>query len=62
MVFLPWRNESTDLIRTYDTYKCHYTAAKRMVYYKSKQYEHHVDELEIEREMAENITKKPLVN
>ena len=33
--------------------KCHYTAVKRMIYYKSKQYEHHVDELEIAREMAE---------
>ena len=52
-LFLPWRNESADLISTYDTYKGHYTAVKRMVDYKCKQYGHHVEELEIAREMAE---------
>ena len=53
LLFSTWRNGSTDLTSTYDTYYGHYTSVKRMVYYKCKQYEHHVDELEIAREMAE---------
>ena len=54
LLFLPWRKEDTDLISTYNTYKDHYTAVKGRVDSKCKEYEHHVEELELAREMAEN--------
>ena len=54
LLFLPWRKEDTDLISTYNTYKDHYTAVKGRVDSKCKEYEYHVEELELAREMAEN--------
>ena len=54
LLFLPWRNESTDLIGTYDSYKDHYIAVRRVVGHKCKEYEHDVEELENARERAEN--------
>ena len=54
LLFLPWRNESTDLIGTYESYKYHYTAVRRMVDHKCKEYEHHAEELELARERADN--------
>ena len=54
LLFLPWRNDSTDLIGTYDSYKDHYTAVRRIVDHKCKEYEHRVEELAIARERAEN--------
>ncbi len=54
LLFLPWRNEATDLLSSYTTYKQHYEARKRKIDYKSKVYEHHVEELEMAREAAEN--------
>ena len=52
-LFLPWRKEDTDLISTYNTYKDHYTVVKGRVDSKCKEYEHHVEVLELAREMAE---------
>ena len=54
LLFLPWKNENTDLIGTYDSYKDHYTAVRRMVDHKCKEYKHHVEELKHGRERAEN--------
>ena len=53
LLFYPWRNEHRDLIGNFDTYKEHYESMKYMINLKCKEYEHHVDELEEARNMAE---------
>ena len=54
LLFLPWRNEDTDLISTYKTYKDHYTAVRGWIDCKCREYENHVEELQLAKEMAEN--------
>ena len=49
LLFLPWRNEATDLFGSYKTYKQHYEARKYEIDNKCKVYEHHVEELEMAR-------------
>ncbi|MCG8076810.1 MAG: AAA family ATPase [Candidatus Thiodiazotropha taylori] len=53
MLFMPWRNEAKDLIGSFDTYKAHYYTLKTTIEPKQNEYEHHVEELEIARQIAE---------
>ncbi|XP_060561861.1 uncharacterized protein LOC132721554 [Ruditapes philippinarum] len=53
LLFLPWRDETTDLIANYETYKQHYEARKHEIDIKCKVYEHHVEELQVAQEAAE---------
>ena len=53
LLFLPWRNEATDMFGCYKTYKQHYETRKYEIDKKCKIYEHHVEELEMARLAAE---------
>ena len=54
LLFLPWRNEDTDLLAGHSTYREHYQSRKNEVDMKSKLAEHHTDELETARQAAVN--------
>ncbi|XP_062566991.1 uncharacterized protein LOC134229291 [Saccostrea cucullata] len=53
LLFLPWRNENTDLFGSCQTYEQHYMQKASMIQMKQRQYEHFVDELEQARLQAE---------
>jgi hypothetical protein len=53
LLFHPWRNEETDLLGNFSTYKEHYESMKHMIDHKCATYEHHADELELARDLAE---------
>ena len=53
MLFFPWRNEETDILSGFPTYKDHYDSIKRTIDAKNRLYEHHVEELVIARHVAE---------
>ena len=53
LLFSPWRNEERDLLQNFNSYKEHYEAMKHMIENKCSTYEHHVEELEQARLMAE---------
>ncbi|XP_053405183.1 uncharacterized protein LOC128558914 [Mercenaria mercenaria] len=53
LLFLPWRNEVLDLLANYESYKDHYLAIKAKIDCKCMEYEHHAEQIEIAREMAE---------
>ena len=53
MLFMPWRNEAKDLIGSFDTYEAHYNVLKDTLETKRSQYEHHIEELDLARQMAE---------
>ncbi|XP_053402924.1 uncharacterized protein LOC123548901 [Mercenaria mercenaria] len=54
LLFHPWRNELTDLLpANFSTYKEHYESLKETVDQKCSYYEHHAEELEIARDLAE---------
>ena len=53
MLFMHWRNEAKDLLGSYETYKAHYNVLKDNLESKRSQYEHHIEELELARQMAE---------
>ncbi|XP_061190194.1 uncharacterized protein LOC133198057 [Saccostrea echinata] len=53
LLFLPWRNENTDLLGGFQTYEQHYRQQACIIQVKQKQYEHFVDELEQARLQAE---------
>ena len=53
MLFMPWRNEAKDLLGSYETYEAHYAVLKDNLESKRSQYEHHIEELELARQMAE---------
>ena len=53
MLFIPWRNKAKDLFGSYETYKAHYNVLKDNLESKRSQYEHHIEELELVRQMAE---------
>ena len=54
LLFMPWRNEDEDLLAKYSSYKEHYLARKNEIDMRCKVYEHHVEELEMARQAAEN--------
>jgi len=53
LLFHPWRNEQSDLLGDYDTFEAHNLQLKKFIDFKVQQYEHHVEELEQARELAE---------
>ena len=55
MLYLPWRNEQSDLKAQYDTYEAHYNAKKFTIDFKRKQYENNHDVLmTIEKSLNQN--------
>nr|XP_022311170.1 splicing regulatory glutamine/lysine-rich protein 1-like [Crassostrea virginica] len=53
LLYLPWRNENSDLLGGFQTYEQHYRQKANMIQMKQKQYEHFVDEIEQARLQAE---------
>ncbi|MCG7875518.1 MAG: AAA family ATPase [Candidatus Thiodiazotropha endolucinida] len=53
LLFHPWRKEETDLLGTFRTYKEHYESIKTVIDHKCSTYEHHAEELELARDLAE---------
>ncbi|XP_062598648.1 uncharacterized protein LOC134260084 [Saccostrea cucullata] len=53
LLYLPWRNENTDLFGSCQTYEQHYMQKASIIQMKQRQYEHFVDELEQARLQAE---------
>ncbi|XP_069105156.1 uncharacterized protein [Argopecten irradians] len=53
LLFLPWRNESTDIINGYTTFEQHYRSKANIINAIQKKYENFVDELEQARLQAE---------
>ena len=54
MLFVPWRNEQKDLIGSFDTYEAHYKSVQTSLIPKRNEYEHHIEELELARQMMED--------
>ena len=54
MLFVPWRNEQRDLLGSFDTYEAHYNSVKTILIPKRNEYEHHIEELELARQMMED--------
>ena len=46
MLFLPWKNEHTDLLGGCDSYEAHYKKISHVIENRVSRYEHHTDELE----------------
>ena len=53
MLFFPCRKENLDLLQGFDTYKEHYESMKYSIDANCSLYEHHVEELDQARTMAE---------
>ena len=54
MLFVPWRNEQKDLLGSFDTYEAHYNSLQTSLIPKRNEYEHHIEELELARQMMED--------
>ena len=54
MLFLPWRNEQKDLLGPFDTYEAHYNSVQTLLIPKRNEYEHHIEELELARQIRED--------
>ena len=54
MLFVPWRNEHKDLLGSFDTYEAHYNSVQMSLFPKRNEYEHHIEELELARQMMED--------
>ena len=54
MLFVPWRNEHKDLLGSFDTYEAHYNTVQMSLIPKRNEYEHHIEELELARQMMED--------
>ena len=54
MLFVPWRNEQKDLLGSFDTYEAHYNSVQTSLILKRNEYEHHIEELELARQMMED--------
>ena len=54
MLFVPWQNEQRDLLGSFDTYEAHYNSVKALLIPKRNEYEHHIEELELARQMMED--------
>ena len=54
MLFVPWRNEQKDLLGSFDTYEAHYNSVQTSLIPKKNEYEHHIEELELARQMMED--------
>ena len=58
MLFAPWRNEQKDLLGSFDTFEVHYKSVQTSLIPKRNEYEHHVEELELARQMMEDEQKE----
>ena len=54
MLFVPWRNEQKDLLGSFNTFEAHYKYVQTSLIPKINKYEHHVDKLELARQMSED--------
>ena len=54
MLFVPWGNEQKDLLGSFDTYEAHYNSVQTSLIPKRNEYEHHIEELELARQMMED--------
>ena len=54
MLFVPWQNEQKDLLGSFDTYEAHYNSVQTSLISKRNEYEHHIEELELARQMMED--------
>ena len=54
MLFVPWRNEQKDILGSFDTYEAHYNSVQTSLIPKRNEYEHHIEELELARQMMED--------
>ena len=54
MLFVPWQNEQKDLLGSFDTYEAHYNSVQTSLVPKRNEYEHHIEELELARQMMED--------
>ena len=54
MLFVPRRNEQKDLLGSFDTYEAHYNSVQTSLIPKRNEYEHHIEELELARQMMED--------
>ena len=54
MLFVPWQNEQNDLLGSFDTYEAHYNSVQTSLISKRNEYEHHIEELELARQMMED--------
>ena len=54
MLFVPWRNEQRDLLGSFDKYEAHYNSVQTLLIPKRNEYEHHIEELELARQMMED--------
>lgn len=53
MLFLPWRNESVDILGKHDTFEQHYIGNSTIIQANQNKYEHFEEELEQARIQAE---------
>ena len=53
MLFGPWRNEQKDMLGSFATYEAHYNSVQTSLIPKRNEYEHHIEELELARQMME---------
>ena len=54
MLFVPWRNEQKDLLGSFNTFEAHYKSVQTSLIPKRNEYEHHLEELELARQMMED--------
>ena len=54
LLFVPWRNEQKDLVGSFDTYEAHFDSVQTSLIPKRIEYEHHIGELELARQMMED--------
>ena len=54
MLFVPWRNEQKDLLGSFNTFEAHYKSVQTSLIPYRNEYGHHVEELELARQMMED--------
>ena len=54
MLFVPWRKEQKDLLGSFDTFEAHYNSVQTSLIPPKNEYEHHIEELELARQMIED--------
>ena len=51
---MTWRNKQKDLLSSFDTYEAHYNSVQTSLIPKRNEYEHHIEKLELARQMMED--------
>ena len=54
MLFVLWTNEQKDLLGSFDTFEAHYKSVMTSLIPKRNEYEHHVEEHELARQMMQD--------